>query len=288
VVFLELLLGVFFGVISMMGFGAQDFVMARASRRIGAFKTSLWFMAVALGLMALLSIFLFTSIALTTTVLLVLLLASLLSLVGLLSFNKGLRVGNISVVATLGNVWGAVTAVLGIVLLGEKITLLQVFSITLIIIGTIMVSLKLRGMLRGSGHIGEGVEFAVITLFSWGIYYFLLGALVKDIGWFDTAFLTTLITVALFIVYGIATGSEMGIKRIDMPILFFIGLLSLFGFLAYNLGVSYNYTSIVAPISSASPIITILLALLLLKERLSTSQQAGIVLVLIGLIALSI
>ena len=280
--------GVFFGIISMLGFGAQDFVMAGASRRIGALRTSLWFMAIALGFMALLSFFLFTSMTLTATVLLMLLLASALSLIGLLAFNEGLRAGNVSVVATLGNTWGAVTAILGIVLLGEAITQLQVFAIALIVIGTALVSLELKRVLRGQGKTGRGVKFAVITLLSWGIYYFLLGSLVKDIGWFDTAFLTTLISVAFFILYGLATGSRMAVGKADLPILMLIGILSLFGFLAYNIGVSYNYTSIVAPISSASPIITISLALLLLKERLRTSQKAGIVLVLIGLISLSL
>ena len=53
------------------------------------------------------------------------------------------------------------------------------------------------------------------------------------------------------------------------------------------IGLSQAPIFIVAPLSAAHPIVTMLLALIFLKERLSRVQSVGVMLTVLGVIALS-
>ena len=65
------------------------------------------------------------------------------------------------------------------------------------------------------------------------------------------------------------------------------GLLEAGGVLAMIIGLSQAPIFIVAPLSAAHPIVTMLLALIFLKERLSRVQSVGVMLTVLGVIALS-
>jgi len=71
-------------------------------------------------------------------------------------------------------------------------------------------------------------------------------------------------------------------------IIIFSGILDVFGLLTYNMGISTEFVSIVAPISSAFPVVTIILAYIFLKERMVLNQKIGAVLILTGLILISL
>jgi len=59
-------------------------------------------------------------------------------------------------------------------------------------------------------------------------------------------------------------------------------------FFTYALGVSSSYGSIVAPISSANTLITIILSLIFLKEKIKLRQTVGIAAIVSGLVLISL
>ena len=273
----------------MVGYGVQDFLYALVSKKIGFFKTSIWAFAFAFLIYIPLTFFLFTYHPLSILDIALIIAAGVATGIGMLSFLKGFQIGNVSIVATVGNTWGAVTAVLGFLILGETITNFQILDIILIVIGTAVISLNLRDLMKADRkklHVGLG--YAFMATFAFGIWAFAAAFLTMTLGWFTTAFLILIPIVIFILLYGFLTKQEMKVSKNHLPLLFFISLFVVFVGLAYNLGVTYNYADIVAPISSASPLVTIVLAVLLLKERLSLHQKIGVALVLIGLVALSI
>ena len=54
------LIGILFGIFTMISFGIQDFLMAKISRQIGSFRTSLWFVLLSFVVFIILALFLFT------------------------------------------------------------------------------------------------------------------------------------------------------------------------------------------------------------------------------------
>ena len=73
----------------------------------------------------------------------------------------------------------------------------------------------------------------------------------------------------------------------DMWVLIAAGLLDAAGFVAYNIGLDRASVVVMAPIAAAHPLATIVLAMVVLRERPKLFQAIGIVVTLIGVIALS-
>jgi transporter family protein len=279
------LLGIVFGVVALVFYGVSDFYVVKASRRIGAFRTTLWFMTLNLLLLLALGTFLFKFQGVDLTTVMIVLITALISVIGWLSFANGLRVGNASIVGTVASGWAGVTVILGVLLLGESLTIYNVLAICLIIIGTMVISFDQNAIFKKRPKkIGSGISYALITLFSWGLFYFFITMLVNKVGWFSAALFVMMPTVAFLFIYGAATKQQMKPKEKDFPILLLVAATGLVAFLAYNVGVTYNYAAIVAPLTAAAPVVLILLALILLKEKLTTNQKLGIILVIIGIV----
>lgn len=270
----------------MLGWGVSNFLLAIASRRIGAFRTTLWYQLISLVILAFLSVFLLRYASISTYTLFVIAFTAFTGIVGLMAYNKGMQVGNVPIVATVSSAYGAITAVLGFLLLKEALSLPQALCIGLIVIGTVAVSFHSEGK-KGGRKDGLGVGYALVAMVSWALWIFLIGYLVKTIGWFAASLYPLMFTIVFMFLYGGAAKTELTIKCGIVPLLLLIAVIDTVAFLSYNLGVTYSYTDIVAPITAASPVITVLLALVLLKERLTLNQKLGVLLVLVSIVALA-
>jgi drug/metabolite transporter (DMT)-like permease len=286
---LDFSLGYGLGIVSMLTLGVQTYIMAKSSRRLGPLRASLWYQAISLGILLLLSVFLLHYNGMTWWAFLTLILTGIVALSGILAFMKGLQVGHVSVVVTVASAWGAVTAVLGVLLLGDSITLPQVGFIALIVLGTILVSLDLEAVSRRIRKAENlGIEYAIVTLFSWGAYFFLMDLLDRSLGWFAVSVFVTALTVLFIAVYGAITKERMRTSRSGLGLLLAMGAFNVIVLFAYNLGVTLSYAAILAPVSAASPLVTIILALVLLREKLAMNQKVGIAMILAGIILLAL
>lgn len=283
-------LGIGLALVTMVGFGVENIFLAISSRRIGAFRSALWMQGIATFIMLALSFALFKYGGMLPTTILLIVGAAAISTTGLVSFAKGMKVGNVSVVATIANSWGAITAVLGIALLHETLSSSQILFLAIIVIGVILVSLDIKNLpvhkkLKSSD---PGVKYAVLSLLCWGIFFFLMSIITSMLNWFSAALFVTAATVLFMVIYGSVTETEMRTGAGSFWLLIPIGVLSLIALLAYNLGVTYSYAAVVAPIASASPAVAVVLALLFLKEKLQGHQAIGILMVLAGIILLAL
>ena len=280
--------GILLALASMMAWGVYDFTIAIVSRKVGALRTSLWVTVVTALAFALLLIT-YGIPALTLPQLMLTLSVAVAAVVGILSFTKAFRVGQVTVVSPIVSAWVVVTILLSIVLLNEKLDPVQSVGIMAIILGGVLISFKWDDLVHVRWkNAMKGVGYALLSLCASGFYFFLLSVLTSQIGWFPAAFLYNIPMIAMFIVIGAATE-----RRIAFPIdrygilTIVVGVLSFAAVLTYSAAVSYSYTALVAAIVSASPILTVMLAMALLKERLRYSQLFGIAMVIAGLIAVS-
>ncbi len=285
----EFSIALLLGIVVMVTYGVQDYLIAYGSRKLGFVQNAAWFLALQIAMLLVLSIFFFTYPGINLYTISVCVLAGFFGAISLLLYSKGLRSGNISIVATIASVWGAVTAILGIVFFHETLSNPQILYISIIIIGTILVSFEAKNMLKkGMSNKWSWINYSVLALFGYGIFFFLISDLSKMIGWFDTAIFVTVSSFLFILVYVFITRTNMKIGKSYMPLLIVISVLGLIGLFAYNIGTQYSYTSIISPISAAAPVITIILAMLILKERMATSQKIGMIMVILGLMLLAV
>jgi len=281
--------GIIFGIIAMLGWGVGDCLIAKAVRNVGVFKTFFW--SAALGSIQILIIFAiffnFTPVSLSTGLLLIVI--SSLFFVGLLSLYKGFQIGVVSIISPIASAGGIVAVVLSIIFLKEVLSSLQALGISLAILGSILASFKLHDLIKlNLKKLATGVEFAVIAMLTGGIGFVLLDITISELGWFMPLFYIRIIGFFLAMTY-----ARIGKKSISFPVniiwlLIAISILETVAFLAIGAGISSDLTSIVAPVASAFPIITIVLARIFFKEILELNQKIGVFSVLLGLVLLVI
>jgi uncharacterized membrane protein len=287
---MQYLMGIAFGAVALIGYGLDNVALAFTSKKYGFIRTSLMFFLMITIMSAIPALFLFNPKSISAYGILLALVAGAVSFVAFLSFAKGFEVGNVSAVASIANGWSAITVILSVLLLNEHPGLQSIMDIVLIIIGVVLVSSGYKKIKRLSlGKIGKDTKYALITMTGWGVFYFLDAVLVGRMGWFDTFFLLNIITLAFVFAYGLFKKSKIAMPgRSGYAVIFLGSLANVVAGIAYNLGVSFNFAAIVAPVASAAVLLPVLFGIGYLKEKPKATQVLGMALILIGIIALSL
>jgi uncharacterized membrane protein len=103
-----------------------------------------------------------------------------------------------------------------------------------------------------------------------------------------TILVTKIIGVVYLLSYSAATKKEISFPKDIYRFIVLIGALEVAAFLSYGLGITSDFTAIVAPIGAAFPVVTIILARIFFKEELELNQKLGVVSVMIGIVLLSL
>ena len=286
-------MGIFNGLLTMLLWGVSIFLAAIISRKIGNILTLFWMQL--FGFVVGLIYFLLNthSLPLSSSFHFIPILSAIaiLQVVAYLAFYKGLEKGQVSLVSPIGASWSLITAILSIIVFKETLKINQLLAIFTIIGGIIIISVNFKDVLKNKGlKILAGVKEGIVSVIGWGVSLFLLIPVSKELGWFLPAFLFRMLILVLLSAYLISTNKPFISKTSKFPWLFLllIGLFDICAFFAYSLGVSNAYGSIVAPISSANTLITIVLGVLILKEKIDLRRAIGIGAVVFGLVLISL
>ena len=87
---------------------------------------------------------------------------------------------------------------------------------------------------------------------------------------------------------GLAFRSRLKVGRADVPSLFAVGVLDVSADVFFAFATTVGLLSIVSILSSLYPVATVILARIVLGERMARLQQLGIVLALAGVLLISI
>lgn len=282
--------GIIFAIAAMLSWGIADFLAKKAIDRIGYTKSLLINQSIALGPIFVYAILFFNIPEISASLILITIATAFLGLVGYLSFYKGLQKGNISVVSPITSSWAVITTLLAIVIFGETLSSLQVVGVLGIFIGIFLTSTNLKEFKKSIRQgTSNGVLEAIIAMVSWGLTFLLVKPIADAAGpVMAVLFLRAIMLVFLFSWVRISR-TKIGIPT-KLIFLFLIGsgLLDVFGFVTYSIGITTEFLSIVSPIVAIFPAVTIMLAYVFLKERLVNNQKIGIVTILTGLVLISL
>ncbi|MEO8657955.1 MAG: DMT family transporter [Bryobacteraceae bacterium] len=122
---------------------------------------------------------------------------------------------------------------------------------------------------------------ALMACLWWGLFGFLAKLGSADVNAYDMQVLFTVGTIPIAI-YILVRRAGMQASNKGRFIGAVIGIFAGVGGIAYFAAMARGKASIVGPVTSLFPLVTVLLATTLLKERLNRVQMAGIVLALIS------
>jgi uncharacterized membrane protein len=273
------------GIASMLGFGVADFIAKGTLTRTNAILTAL--ISQSIGSLLYLGAALtydrvLPSVALTSLALI----SGLISGVVLCAYYVALSLGKASLVAPIFSCLTVVAVVLSLLILRETLTGLQLFLITIVFVGIVLVAFE-----RKQG--GEALPKLSLAL---ALSAALLGGgnlifqkWIADSGHYLMGFLLSRISMTALITPLAVHGQKAHSFRIPRGwlTLTLLGLIDVSAFFAWYLGLRLGQVSIVTPIATSSPAVTIVLAHVFLKERVLSHQRIGIIAIVSGIVLLS-
>lgn len=275
--------------IAFLGWGVGDIFGTISSRKIGAYPVAFWSILIGVICASILIPFVYTDLFnLTFEVFLVNIIIGVVFIFGWICFNEGLRIGNPSIVGTISACFAAVTVVLSALFFKEELTQIQFIAVCIIFIGLILTGLDTSSFDKLNSKVNKGIFLGFLTMISWGIYYTFIRIPVEQIGWFWPQYITLLLFPAIYFYMKIKKLRFIQNKfSVSLLPLVLYGILVAGGEFAYNYAISQGFSSIVAPIAGAYPVLFVALAFYLFKEKIAKHQIAGITLSLIGITLLS-
>ncbi len=285
-----------------MSWGVLELASALASRRVGSAPVAAGVVVVSAAWCVLIAFAAGIGRGTDAYAVAVSALLGLLSAAAYLAYFAGLRVGPISVVSGTVGAYGGLTVVLAVILRGESLTPLQAAGALIATAGVVMVGIAFGGGVRATRLAGPGVAFALVAL-----VLFALMAITTDIAVEHADVITVLLisrvvtavaaTTAFAIILArrrsdvtVAPGSERP-SRYDGRVLLaivFAGTLDVIGLACFTIGVETAPTWLVGLASSFAPVVTILVAVTLLGERLKSIQWLGLAGVAVGVVAIAL
>ena len=285
--------GMIVGAAAALCWGIGDFLAKVAIDRFGPdsdLKALFWTRL--FGLVPVLALFFYTGAyaGISTGILPMLFCLGLFNFFAYHAFYRGMKKGEVSVVSPVASSDALITALLGVLLIGESLNAIRLAGVLALLLGIPLVSLdfsKLRITRRNL--LGAGAFEAVLAMLGWGVMWTLVGLWGKGLGWLLPIFGIRTTTFFLVSAYSTAKGVRLseGVATV-LPVVIAAGLLDACGYLLSSWAMNAELVSIAAPISSTFPAITVLLAVYFLREKLAPNQIVGIIAILAGVIVISI
>jgi drug/metabolite transporter (DMT)-like permease len=285
-------MGLAFGLGAAVCWGFADFLAALASRRVGALRVVLAFHVVAMVLLGVLVVALNGFSGVGWTDVLPFVAIGALGWLSYLVFYRALAIGPISVVSPIVSGYAAITVLLAVIIIGERLSALATIAVVVTIAGVMLASADVRGVLSASlqGAAVAGLLLAILAMALLGAFVFGVAYFQAELGWLAPIVLARGFTLVFLFGHAAATG-QLGLPE-RTPSLFwsilFLAVLDTGGYMFFNIGAGVAETAIVAAASAPYALVPIVLGVFLLAERPSHTQWAGVALVITGIVGLGV
>ena len=275
------------GLGGMFAWGIYDFLGGVFSKQIGPFKSFFWSQLA--GSMAVLLLALVSALSLHVSIFVILLfpVASILYSAGYLFYFKGLQIGNISIVSATMNLWAVFTMLFAFLFMGQRLSLIQTLGVLMILAGVTLASLNWSDIRNQRLRLSSGIREAVLGAFFFGIFWNISEIISEQAGWLLATLLVKAGIVVFVLIFSFLVKREIGWTaaptRIKYAVLL-MGILEAGAVAIVNFGLTIGQAILITPIASALSIVTITLAIVLLKEKVTKLQGLGMITAIMGIV----
>ena len=197
---------------------------------------------------------------------------------GITAFYRGLAIGAMGIVAPI-TAAGPVVPLAVDAAHGSTPTALQWLGIAFILLG--VATLSWEGRASGRARIASGAGLAILAALGFGLYFVGIDAGADEsASWAVVAARVT--AVSLGTVVALASSRSLRAPRSMLPMLVAVGLIDTSANVLVAAATTYGAAGIVAVLSSLYPIVTMVLAWIVVGERLGATKRAGGVVAVAG------
>jgi transporter family protein len=271
----------------MFGWGIYDFLGGVFAKQIGPFKSLFWSQLAGL-LSVFLLLFVFpSSFKLPFLTVILFPIAAILYSAGYLFFFKGFELGDVSTVAATMNLWPVFTMLIAFLFMGQRLTTTQTRGVFMVITGVTLASLNWSEIRDHGFHLSSGVKETVAGAFFFGIYWNVSEIISEEIGWLLTTLFIKLGIILFLLFFSSLIKRDLDLTQADTKtkwIVLLMGIIEAGAVATVNYGLTIGDAILITPIASALSIVTITLAIVFLKDRITKLQRLGIITAVVGIV----
>jgi len=275
------------GITGMFGWGLYDFLGGVFAKQIGPYKSFFWSQLAGLASMLLLATFVSPSMNVPSGVIFLFPVAALLYSAGYLFFFKGFEIGNMSIVAATMNLWAVFTMFFAFTFMGQRLSPSQTIGVLMILTGVTLASLNWSEIQQRKFQLSLGVREAIAGAFFFGIYWNVSEIIVEQVGWLVSTALIKLGIVVFMLFFFVLSNRGMSLADTagkTTAAIFVMGVIEAGAVAVVNYGLTIGDAILITPIASALSIVTIVLAIIFLKEKITKIQGIGVVTAVVGIV----
>lgn len=204
---------------------------------------------------------------------------------GLACFFRAMAIGKMSLVVPIAATAGVVPVVVGIAT-GDRPSALQLAGIVVALAGAVLASREPDEEGRGGSKLAAGVLLAALSAFLWG-WFFLALDVASDGGAVWASLINRTTSLALLLVAAAIMRPRLRAARPHMTALAITGSLDVSANLLFAVATTKGLVSLVSVAGSLYPIVTVLLARIVLQERVHRVQEIGVAAALGGVVLIA-
>jgi len=271
----------------MFGWGLYDFFGGLFSKRIGNFKTFFWSQLAGLVFATLLIFAFAINLNIPTSIAILIPVAAILYATAYLLFFKGFELGNVSIISATMNLWAVFTMLFAFIFLGQRLSTFQFLGVVMILAGVALVSLKWSDIKDQNIKLLSGIKETVMAALLFGIFWNFSEIISEQIGWLSTTLFVKIGIVLFMLLFSLLVNRELSVAKTTPKIKMMIllaGVLEAAAVAVVNWGLTVGDAILVTPIASALSIVTITMAVIFLKEKITKLQGIGMIIVISGIV----
>ena len=271
----------------MFGWGIYDFLGGVYTKQIGPFKSFFWSQLA--GFLSVLLLLFNFPIVFNLPVLIILLLpvAAILYSAGYLFFFKGFEIGNVSIVAATMNLWAVFTMLFAFLFMRQRLSPIQTLGVFMIISGVTLASINWSDIRNQRFQLSAGVKETVAGAFFFGVFWNVSEIITEEIGWLLTTLFVKLGIILFLLLFSFFIKRELALTEAATKtrwMVVLMGIIEAGAVAIVNYGLTIGDAILITPIASALSIVTITLAVIFLKEKISKLQGIGMLTAIAGII----
>jgi transporter family protein len=213
--------------------------------------------------------------------------AAIIYAAGYLFFFKGFEIGNVSIVAATMNLWAVFTMLFAFIFMGQRLSTIQTIGVLMIISGATQASLNWSEVRKQGLQLSAGVKEAIIGAFFFGVFWNISEIISEEMGWLFTTLFVKLGIILFLLFFSFLVKREISLSKATTQTKYMVVLMGIIeaGAVALvNFGLTIGDAILITPIASALSIVTITLAIVFLKEKVTKLQGVGIIAAIVGII----
>ena len=276
--------GIIYQLISMLSFGTSNVLWKNPQKRLPIFKIIMLRTIVSVVLFGIMALLFFESKG-NFFDWVIGFVISFTSFFGLVFYNLSLKESKVSHSVTITSISAVFGVLVSVFFYDEQLHLKLVASLLFVTAGLFFLESK-KPLIQWS----KGTVYAILAAFFWGTTFALFKIPVEKIGSYNFSFVLEISVLLGATILFLSTKKN---KTTHLPTIStyltvgVIGVLAFLGVLFYNMAIEKVPVSILSVMGAFTPVISIVISHIFLKEKFTKAQYIGMTATLIGVILLA-